>query len=256
MSGPRPAPVCNRCRQGFAAEGDSWCTACTSWEALGRELSGHWDQSGCRIIATDLVLNCVRQVRALRSLGAGLSRIDTATTVTSSPGAGSPRAPRDIAREKAREPLPRARSAAPPPPLALAKSEVSDAGEAEDNLDGESEEEEEDERSPTPVHRPIHSGSRRPPEPDRPPAGHQGYHKKSEAGSSRASGHRAERERSRHGGHKRRRSNRRGGRKHQRLHRLAEDPTIRVHRKPPAGYWDLSCFGSGASHLDRSILQQ
>lgn len=254
MSGPRPAPVCNRCRQGFAAEGDSWCTACTSWEALGRELSGHWDQSGCRIIATDLVLNCVRQVRALRSLGAGLSRIDTATTVTSSPGAGSPGAPRDTAREKAREPLPRARSAAPPPPLA--KSEVSDAGEAEDNLDGESEEEEEDERSPTPVHRPIHSGSRRPPEPDRPPAGHQGYHKKSEAGSSRASGHRAERERSRHGGHKRRRSNRRGGRKHQRLHRLAGDPTIRVHRKPPAGYWDLSCFGSGASHLDRSILQQ
>lgn len=250
----RPGPVCNRCRQVQAVEGDSWCTGCTSWEALGRELSGHWDVSGCRVLATDLVLNCVRQVRALRSLGAGLARAEGPTTVTSSPGAGSRRASRYSDRGTPREPLPRSRASTPPPPVA--KAEVSDLGEGE-GPEGESEEEEEEGRSPTPDHRPIHSEQRRPPEPEGPPSGHhrQRQHR-SEAGSGRASARDSERERSSRGYHGKRRGSRRGGRKHQRLHRLVADPRLRVHRKPPQEFWELSCLDLSRGGLDRPILQQ
>ena len=258
MSRARPGPVCNRCRQVPASEGDSWCSGCTSWEALGRELAGHWDVVGCRVIATDIVLNCVRQVRALRSLGAGVSRVEAAATVHSSPGAGTRRAQEDSRgkgdrRDHHREPLPRSRGTTPPPPVA--KAEVTDHEDEDDDL-GESEEEEP--RSPSPNHRPIRSGNQRPPEPDGPPPkttrGRDGYHP--EAGGSRAPEKREGRERSRRGDHRRRRSNRRGGRKHQRLHRLAVNPHTRVHRKPPTNYWELSCLDSGAGHLDRAILQQ
>lgn len=250
----RPGPVCNRCRQAQAAEGDSWCSSCTSWEALGRELSGHWDVSGCRVLAADLVLNCVRQVRALRALGAGLSRAEAAIPVTSSPGAGSHRAHRGSEVETPRAPLPRSRGTTPPPPVA--KAEESDKDLQED-LGEESEEEEEEERSPTPEHKPIHSGSRRPPEPDRHPTpAHRRGHHHSEAGSGRASGGYSERDRSRRREHGRRKSTRRGGRKHQRLHRLAIDPHIRVHRKPPADHWQLSCLDTGRNWLDSSILQR
>lgn len=260
MSSVRPGPVCNRCRQVPASEGDSWCSGCTSWEALGRELAGHWDVEGCRVIATDIVLNCVRQVRALRSLGAGVSRLGSAPTVHSSSGAGSHRAQqgevdRDKRREPPREPLPRSRGVTPPPPVA--KAEYSDNPEEEEDVE-ESEEEEEDERTPSPNHRPIKTGHPRPPEPDSPPTkypkGRDRHH--STAGQSRAVEDHSGRERSRRGDHRRRRSNRRGGRKHQRLYRLATNPHAVVHRKPPANYWDLSCLDSGVSHLDRAILQQ
>ena len=69
-----PPPLCAKCRETTAAEGDSWCLGCTAWEALGRELAGHWDSSGARVLANDLVVSCVRQVRGLRSLSAGLTR--------------------------------------------------------------------------------------------------------------------------------------------------------------------------------------
>lgn len=260
MSSVRPGPVCNRCRQVRASEGDSWCSGCTSWEALGRELAGHWDLGGCRVIATDLVLNCVRQVRALRSLGAGVSRVEAAPTIHSSPGAGSSRArqenrEKDLRREGHREPLPRSRGQTPPPPVA--KAEYSDP-EEEDVDVGESEEEEEDDRSPTPVHRPIRSGNPRPPEPEGPPPKHSGGRERhhSEAGHSRAPEGRDGRERSNRGDRRKRRSNRRGGRKHQRLYRLATNPHINIHRKPPANFWELSSLDPGVNHLDRSILQQ
>ena len=262
MSSSRPGPVCNRCRQTQAAQGDSWCLGCTSWEALGRELSGHWDTGGCRVIASDIVVNCVRQVRALRSLGAGIARAAPITTVTSSPGAGSHRASSRVSdrtadREGPREPLPRSRAAAPPPPVA--KAELSGQEGDEDDFDGESEEEEEEERSPTPEHRPIKPGSRQPPEPDGPPPGHpKGRDRRfeSEAGANRAPAGHTDRERSRRGEHRRRRGSRRGGRKHQRLYRLAVDPHLRVHRKPPEDYWRLSCIDSNSACLDRAILQQ
>ena len=73
----RAAHLCSRCKQVAAVEGDLWCSGCSAWESIGRELAASWDQSGCRVVATDLALNCARQIRALRSLGAGLSRATT-----------------------------------------------------------------------------------------------------------------------------------------------------------------------------------
>ena len=64
-----PPPVCSKCRFSLAIEGDLWCLGCAGWEAIGRELGGHWDIGGAKVLANDLVLNCSRQVRALRSLG-------------------------------------------------------------------------------------------------------------------------------------------------------------------------------------------
>ena len=54
-----PPPLCAKCRETPAAEGYSWCLACTGWEALGRELAGHWDSQGARVLAGDLVISCV-----------------------------------------------------------------------------------------------------------------------------------------------------------------------------------------------------
>ena len=39
---------------------------------------------------------------------------------------------------------------------------------------------------------------------------------------------------------KRDRRGHRAGRNHQRLHRVLEDPSIRVHRRPPASQWDVA----------------
>ena len=102
-------------------------------------------------------------------------------------------------------------------------------------------------RSPAPDHRPLPDGSRRPPEPDT----HRGEgsdrresRRARDAGSTRASD-RSRRSRKREhrehrDGHSSRRGRTRGGRKHQRLKRLAVDPTLRVHRKPAADFWELT----------------
>ena len=84
-----PPQACAKCRNCPAAEGDSWCLGCTGWEAIGRELTAAWDSSGARRLAGDLVVSCCRQVRALRSVTAGLTR-----EVAVSSGAGDRRARR------------------------------------------------------------------------------------------------------------------------------------------------------------------
>ena len=82
-----PPITCAKCRGFPASEGDSWCVGCTAWEALGRELTGHWDNVGARRLGNDVVVSATRQLRALRSLSAGLAREGTG-----SGGAGSTRA--------------------------------------------------------------------------------------------------------------------------------------------------------------------
>ena len=239
-----PGAICNRCRQGIPSVGDSWCTACTAWEGLGRELAGHWDTSGCRVIAADLVLSCAKQVRALRSLGAGLSRSEGPAEGTRATSAGDSRALRKgPASEAPRSPdrrgsLPRRRVEAPPPPPPVAKREEEEEYEYE-----ESGEEEADELDPN--HTPLGGGGgdRRPPEPKDPPKEPSKRESTAGAGESRARRRSRSRKRSSRHHHTRSRDRdkkkHRAGRKHQRLHRLASNPLLQVHRKPPNDFWEL-----------------
>ena len=251
---PPPAATCNRCRQVSAAEGDAWCVACSAWEALGRELGGHWDSVGCRVVAADLITNTVRQVRALRALGAGLRRAPLDAGISRAYSA------REDPREKREGPsrgeeiglrdLPRKLSIPPPPPPVTKKE--SEEEEAED-----SDEEESEEEVPTTSHRSLGSGDHRPPDPEG-EGDRRSRRRDRLAGESRASHrreprrerkeNRSERDRTRSG------KVRRGGRKHQKLARLATEPTKVIHRKPAADFWELSSLTGGRQHLDRPVF--
>ena len=227
-----PARSCTKCKSATAAEGDSWCTGCTSWEFIGRELCGSWDSSGTRVIANDLVVNTARQVRALRSLGAGLARVGT-----EAPSAGSRRVREEKADPKKdeRETLPRRRSEVPPPPASSAK---------EEDLSEEVDEEESEEEEGSGEHSALGGGGHhRPPEPEGPPPGTHRDRRREDTrvrsrGEVRDHHHRG-RERDHSYKRKRTSGGRRGGRKHQRLYRLAADPNLLVHRKPSNDFWAL-----------------
>ena len=250
--GGRPGVTCTRCRQVQASEGDTWCSSCTSWEALGRELAGHWDSEGCRRIATDIILNSVRQVKALRALGAGFHRGQPAALVVGDSRAGGSRAPDSRPEGDPRGSLPRKRPA--PPPLKPKEESSEERGADSEELEEESEEEE---LPLDPGHKPIRSsGQDRPPEPQGPPPQHRHQQQKDGAGETRAQssrGSRRHRDRRTEGGRRRVRKHR-AGRKHQRLYRLLNDPFLPVHRKPSEAYWELSSLGQGVAALDRSIL--
>ena len=250
---------CNRCKQVPAAEGDTWCTACTSWEAAGRELAASWDSPGCRVLASDLLLNTVRQIRALRSLGAGLARAEPDPGAPLGPPAGTRRAeeePRGSGRERSRSDrrrsLPRRRSQ--PPLLREAKREPA----PEEEYSDEEESGEEEEPASDPYHRPI-KGERKqpPPEPDHPPPSRR-EERHSRAGDHRASEkkyqehHRGDHRSShRRAGRKRKH---RAGRKHQRLKRLAVNPLAKVHRKASEALLELAIHRSDLRLLDQPLL--
>lgn len=66
--------ACNKCKQAARFQSDSWCLSCSAWEQLGQELCLGWPSPGGRLLACDLVVSTLRQVRALRRLssaGAG-----------------------------------------------------------------------------------------------------------------------------------------------------------------------------------------
>ena len=226
MPGP---PLCAKCRQISASEGDSWCTGCTAWEFVGRELTASWDSVGARRLASDIILSAGRQIRALRSLSAGLPREEHRAPV-----------PEPVEPPKHRSTLPRRRSSAPPPPAPKG------SGEEEET------EEESEQREPNREVHPIRERHPKPPEPDGAPPGHR--RRRSEAGASRAStGHHnsSNRERSDRGSHRHSSGRRRGGRKHQRLYCLASDPNKVVHRKPGHDFWELRSSDLGQLELDR-----
>lgn len=233
-----PPSVCAKCRQIPAAEGDSWCSGCSAWEFVGKELTASWDSQGARLLASDLIVGAARQIKALRSLSSGLTR------ETGGKGAaGGSRAAAERAGEDKRESLPRRRSvpSAPPPPPP--KEE-----EQSDEFEEETEEETEGEG-----HRevaPLGSGGhKRPPEPDGPPPNKErrGDHRREHRGENRD--RRRDKEKS---GKKRRGPGSRGGRKHQKLYRLAHDPFLNVHRKPSSSFWDLPTHGR--EHLESGHL--
>eukprot|EP00435_Cladocopium_sp_Y103_P017965 s2350_g4.t1 len=257
-----PPPLCAKCREAFANEGDSWCLGCISWEALGRELSGHWDQPGARLLANDFVVSCARQVRALRSLSAGLAREAGSVSVAGSGRAShEPRPAGEAARSRAdpRAELPRARQPLPPPPPAPRQAKAEEESEG----DEEEDEEEEDKEDDTPI---GVAPKRKPPGPDGPSRGPGSTRTRSPRGSGerRRSHHREDRDRRSERGRDRQRSRerrgdrkktksgrRRGGRKHQRLGRLAGNPFLRVHRKASAAFLELGSLTQGRAALDR-----
>ena len=230
--GMPPGVLCSKCRQIAPAPGDTWCNSCSSWEFLGRELTASWDSAGARLLAGDICLNAARQAKALRSLSAGLARR------AAEPGAGEHLRDREPENQpsrghrEGRESLPRRRSVRP-------KEEESEEQE-------ETEEESRDKRdAKSPDHRPVRDAGPRPPEPDGPPPGHRDSGTRREPRPREASRREDREDRHSHherrGEHKRRRGStkQRGGRKHQRLHRLADNPTLQIHRKPSADLWEL-----------------
>ena len=251
-----PPPVCTRCKETEAETGDLWCLGCIGWESLGRELAGHWDNKGGRVLANDLVINCTRQVRALRSLTSGLIRVSAGE-----PGAGEDRAPsvasKELSRSKGAYPDPRDRArreipVPPPPPIPKEEPEETDL----ENEGSESEESEEETATEVaPACAPKRKAS---PQSSR-GRDHRSSGSRPFAGGSRAteehrdrrSGHKRHRGEDRDDKRERRSARHRGGRKHQRLGRLAENPNITVHRKAGQGLLELSSTSRGRGALER-----
>ena len=200
---------------------------------------------GARVLAADLVVSCVRQIRGLRGFSAGLVRQAVPVVASggdreataSTPVATTPKAPPSTGKR----PLP-----TPPPPPRPVKGESYSDEEEEAEEEGE-------EESPSPSHRPLgEAGDRRPPEPDHPPRHSQGHQRSQGAGKRRASDRdRRERRSSGQEPKRKRRRGHRGGRKHQRLHRLASNPLLPVHRQLPGSYWELGSIARGRDALDK-----
>ena len=146
-----PPPICPKCRHSAALEGDLWCAGCTGWEAAGRELCAHWDIPGAKVLANDLILNIGRQIRALRSLSAGVA---VGGGLSGSAGASRARSVRPgseraetpgRAADRSRESLPRRQPELPTPPPPPAPNKEEPTEEASGDWEGEEEEELEDE---------------------------------------------------------------------------------------------------------------
>ena len=163
-----PPQVCAKCRGFPAQEGDSWCTGCIGWEALGRELTAHWDSEGGRHVANDLVVSTCRQVKALRSVTAGLTRSGGSVP---EPRAGSSRARGDTRVPEPPAPPRRREAEGSPPKRACKEEELSEEDEGEES----EEEERREERSPPrdADHKPIRE--HRPRSPPGPPPGDREY---------------------------------------------------------------------------------
>ena len=244
-------------------------------------MTAAWDSSGARRLASDLVVSCCRQVRALRSVTAGLTREVTADSCAGERRARRSPRQREEAHRGGREERtsrevpepehpPRGRTHSrvpepelPPPPRPRSRECVEPKQEepsAEDEEEEETEEEEEEQKrrrssGRSPHHRPVRD--------DRPrsPPG-EGDHdtglkplgvKLSRNEESRKRDRSRDRRRDK-GRDAPRGSNRRGGRKHKKLHRLAENPFLRVHRAPGRSFWELSVENPGSldvTHLGR-----
>ena len=241
-------PLCAKCKSWVTHPGDSWCIGCTAASELALELQRTW-AAPVRRIAHDIVIGATRQVKALRSFGAGLhsrARSEAAKgsepdpSVTSSRGALQAGA----LQEDLRTEIPRRRTTTPksaprsPQVKGESPSESSDSCEPEEPEDRRK-------RSPPPdsPRRPLEKDShhRKPPEPDYPPPG-QDTRKRSRERRDQREGQRprlVERSDRTRDQNKAPRRKHRAGRKHQRLYRLAIDPTTLVHQRQPEAFWAL-----------------
>ncbi|CAL1148504.1 unnamed protein product [Cladocopium goreaui] len=63
---------CAKCHQAPPETGDTWCAACSAWEALASELAAPWHSRALRHLVTEQVEHLVRSVRALRNFSSSL----------------------------------------------------------------------------------------------------------------------------------------------------------------------------------------
>ena len=124
--------MCARCKRAPPAHADTWCLACSAWEALGTELGFAWHHPGLRVVASDVLVSAARTVRALR------------VTRGATPSAGHARALPGEASAAAAERPPLARSLKKEEPESEAAARGSGVQEPqeEESCEVESEEEE------------------------------------------------------------------------------------------------------------------
>ena len=238
---------CAKCKSTLSRVGDTWCLGCSGWEPIGLELSSSWSSPGLRRIADDLVVQTARNLRALRSTGAGSGLAP----------------PPEVSAASVSEKAP-ATSLHPRTPVLEGVACKSKAGPGR-ALDEESEytyeytEEEATKTDPkpkesTPVRpalpRPLREASRpsrgeeakpvvkeeiRSPRRERSKGHHHtGRRERGDRGEVRRNRRRSEDRENCEGGKRRKRK--RGGRKHQRLARLEENPLLPHHRKLSTAY--------------------
>ena len=238
---------CNRCRTGNALANDTYCLACAAWEGLGRDLQAPWGTTGCRDIATELIVACARNLRALRNVSHTL-------------GSGAGTSP-GIKEEPKQESKPAEGKAAERPALQRRRSEAESKGTSakasphtaregrkRERTDTDSSDDTEEEEVTEATIEPLGGRNHpKPPEPDGPPPG--GH--RSERHSDRTKDHhhrrdhpwRREREKKHRPGH-------RAGRKHQRVARTASDPFKRIHRKLPHSFFEERLSDRGRAALE------
>eukprot|EP00435_Cladocopium_sp_Y103_P012283 s1144_g3.t1 len=265
IASQRMSKLCVKCRISGAFENDTWCLGCSAWESLGKELVNSWGgPAGVRAVADDIVLNAVREVRALRALSAGLGRASASARGSALP-----------AGEDKSEPA-RGSSHAGLSAKAKASKEKEKSHDSDYTYDYETETEgEEKPKEGTAVDkRPAQEA---PQEKKKEKSAKQTEVKKETAEDqetgkkrSREKGEREEAQKDKRSERRREeepplqyksdkkekkkknKKTRRGGRKHKRLERLAEDPYIPVHRGLSGRFLDEK---PRREHRDRSRRQ-
>ena len=222
--------LCAKCRKCEPNTGDTWCLGCTGLETLTGELAAAWQTPGFRTAANDLVVSCVRGVRALRHLSNSCASAEQSRAARARSGQSAAvsesRAVRSPPRERPRAPTP------PPPPPAV-KEQEEESGESES-----AEEEDECEDKKIEGAAAKSDPTRQPREPEGPPP-----LERRRVSDREVDRHRERsRDRSRRGEHSSKKKHRgsRGGSKHPRLYRTLSNPETPVHRKPPQSFWSGS----------------
>ena len=224
---------CAKCHQAPPETGDTWCAACSAWEALASELAAPWHSRALRHLVTEQVEHLVRSVRALRNFSSSLKSAEASRA-----------AERDRSERQAHSVSKQAPPPPPPPPPIKKEQQESSSGydsptdeeEGErvpaaataakskasrpEREEGEPEKAEEDRHSPARPRSPVGPPPR---EPSRERESHREDDKKKKKKKK-------DKDRTRRGN--------RAGRNHQRLYRALDNPDQPLHRKRPASYWD------------------
>ena len=256
----RMSDRCVKCHCSPRLSGDTWCSGCSAWEALGKELSSRWGgPAGLRVIADNLVLGAAREVRALRGIGAGLARApasqgaDSAAAPAGSGGAGSAAAaPKGLSAKSAAKPKEHSEESASYTYEYETEEETSPG---QEETKGKEEGRRVDKRPASPERKRGNTPKRSVKEEEKGEDRRREERKESEADKKREK-HREEKGKSKDkkrdkkreekaegraeeepkSGKKKKKKTKRGGRKHKRLHRLAEDPYTPLHRGLPERY--------------------
>ena len=225
--------TCNRCKQSPPCAGDTYCLACSVWEAIGRELQAPWQGSVLRSVVTDILVAGGRQIRALRNVAGSPSGGEASSSSKQKVEAGTPCDRPAIPRRRGEDNKKRGSEGLHP--KASAKRSRLSSEELESDIEEDPEEE-----VPEAFHQPLGKDShRKPPEPDEPPPhlrGRSDQKRSFEAHPWRQEKNRHRTEEKQKDSHRR---SRRGGRKHQRVEKVRSDPFALIHRPLPSGFLDV-----------------